>query len=146
MKKYTNYNHPKSEKIVALLKENAVRRNVGESVSKWDIDEYELHTHPDLQYKLEKIAADFLSECEYALFGYPVLATSDGVIFCIVRGTSTLALRVPGDVEKQVKKFGGMDAPEYGDDWVSISPWSTDERYLKDWCQRAHEYATTVAG
>src|SRR5205823_3458362 len=64
----------------------------------WDIDEYELHCHPDLMERLEQVAADTQGRLS-AAFGVPVLVHPNGIAFGFARGMWNLFLRVKGPVE-----------------------------------------------
>lgn len=137
--------HPKNARVVALLKAKALPKKNGGDVSPWDIDDYELHTHPDLREKLREIASDALVECECAAYGYPVLTNNDGIIFAIARGTSDLAFRLPPDGILEVVKEGGVVKREYGDDWVTIDPWGKNNDNLKRWCLAAYRFSETLS-
>ena len=138
-------NHPKNEKAVAFLRSKALLKKNGGCSSPWDIDDYELHTHPDLREKLREIATSTLVECECAAYGYPVLANKAGVIFAIARGTSDLTFRLPPNSISEVIKEGGKIEQEYGDDWVTVNPWGRDGDNLKRWCLAAYRFSETLS-
>lgn len=137
--------HLMNEKVVALLRSKALLKRDGGCSSPWDIDDYELHTHPDLHEKMRKIAENVLVECEYAAYGYPILANKAGIIFAIALGTSVLAFRLPPDAIREMVKEGGAVKREYGDDWVTIDPWGRDNNSLKRWCLAAYLFSETLS-
>lgn len=133
--------HPHNAGVMALLKSKAVLKSKGGCRSPWDIDEYELHTHPDLRQKLQEIAGNDLAEYECAVYGYPVLAGRNGVVFAVAQGTGDLALRLPAGVRLEAVRQGGTMNKEYGDEWVTVDPWRKEDNRLKKWCLAAHRYA-----
>jgi len=56
MKKLDDNQNPLNVNLMNSLREKAINKNEGGTASKWDIDDYELHTHPDLVEKFKKVA------------------------------------------------------------------------------------------
>lgn len=106
---------------------------------------WQLHTHPDLQARLQEVAP-----CVPVLgvYGVPVLA-SDGVAAAMAIGTDTLLLRLPEfptDLE-----LGPPLPPLTDGDWYSIDAWQADtpsaigQQRLADLVCEALRYAGRLA-
>ena len=130
------YAHPRNAPLLQLLKRTAVKGK-GE---RYELDGYELHTHPDLCEAFEALNR----HCTGGAYGVPVLADR-GVIFALARGTSSIAFRLPEPERSEARTAGGKDFPEPGDDWISVEAWRTDEDLMARWCRAAHAYANTIA-
>ncbi len=137
--------HPQNAGVIALLKSKAVLKSKGGCSSPWDIDEYELHTHPDLRKKLQEIAGNGLAEYECAVYGYPVLANRTGIIFAVARGVAVLDFRLPADMRLEVLRGGGKINKEYGDDWVTVDPWRKGRNRFTEWCLAARRHAERIS-
>ena len=124
---------PQNATLHALLQKQGVK-GTGDV---YDLDGWQLHTHPDLCERLQSLNP----HCYRGAFGVPVLATDRGVWFGVAIGTSTLALRLPPD---EAKAAGGRDFPNAGPDWVSVDPWQTDLDTLKRWARAALKQATLI--
>jgi hypothetical protein len=108
--------------VLTSLKSQAVVPNQHQR-SRWDIDGYELHTHPDLIERLQQLGEGTQMQVT-AAYGLPVLASPIGRPFAVDVGTSTLLLRlgvVPDDVR-------ASDAPSWFrlQGWVSVDAWQAD--------------------
>lgn len=128
--------HPRNAPLLQLLKTTAVQGK-GDV---YDLEGYELHTHPDLCEYLE----GFNRFCYRGAYGVPVLANDQGVIFAVARGTSFVAFLLPEPEQSEATAAGGKDFPEAGDDWISVEPWRTDKDLMVKWCRAAHAYANRI--
>jgi len=108
--------------LIASLKRQAVVPNECQR-SQWDIDDYELHAHPDLVERLGQLGEGSHRDVT-AAYGLPVLVRELGRPFAVAVGTSTLLLRVgvePDDVLKS-------DPPSWfrAKGWVCVDAWQVD--------------------
>jgi len=135
------YPHRKNAPLFECLQKRATSQPVGERTA-YDIDEYEVHTHPDL--------CDFLWSLnpylKGAAYGYPILSEPGGVIFGVATGTSFLALRLPEPERGKAVLAGAQAAPDLGQDWVFFPAWRTDAVALKEWCRKAHAGSLSKEG
>src|SRR5258708_5867512 len=88
------YPHPHNMPVLASLGRRAGKPKSRARKTKLYIDEYELHTHPDLIERFEEICAGIPNECKSAVYGYPILVSQSGIIFGCARGTWVLTLRL----------------------------------------------------
>ncbi len=131
--------HPANAALLAFLERQAVPSD-SRNKSNYDLDEFELHTHPDLCEHLYSLNP----WCKGAAYGVPVLATDRGVLFAMARGTSTLALRLAGTDRAAAIESGGRDFTEAGPDWVAFEAWRVDGAALKDLAQAALAVAVSI--
>lgn len=124
---------PQNTTLHALLQKQGVE-GTGDV---YDLDGWQLHTHPDLCDRLQSLNP----HCYRGAYGVPVLATDRDVYFGVAMGTSTLALRLPPE---EAAAAGGREFPTAGAGWVSVDPWKTDLDLLKRWCRAAQILATTI--
>ena len=113
---------PRNEGVIAALRPRATSRE-GRGPSAWNLDGYELHTHPDVGERLEELVAAVPRVRVVPLLGY-ICAARDDVVVAVGEGTGRLALRLataacPPELEPQ-------DHPEFGDDWCAVEIWQTD--------------------
>lgn len=131
------YAHPRNGPLLQLLKNTAVKGK-GDV---YDLDGYELHTHPDLCDYLQGLNRF----CYGGAYGVPVLANDQGILFAVARGTSFVAFQLPEPEQSEAKAVGGgQDFPEAGDDWISVEAWRTDQTLVVKWCRAAHAYANSI--
>ncbi|MGI8807639.1 MAG: hypothetical protein ACR2KK_07330 [Acidimicrobiales bacterium] len=130
-------------KLQAVLRRQSAEPS-DEQRSPWDIDDYELHAHPDLIDRLRELGQGSQRSVT-PMFGLPVLVRPGGHAFAIAVGTSTLLLRLdaePTDVRLSSKP-GWFDLPG----WVALDAWQSDRpsiegfRVLRDLMRRAFEQA-----
>jgi hypothetical protein len=133
---WERYAHPRNAPIMSLLKKTAVMGK-GEI---YELEGYELHTHPDLCEAFEALNRP----CYGGVYGVPVLADR-GVIFAVARGTSFIAFQLPEPERSEARAAGGKEFPEAGDDWISVEGWRTETDLMAKWCRAAHAYANTIA-
>lgn len=124
--------HPANAALLRHFKNRATPATP-RNKSNYDIDEYELHTHPDLVEHLW----DLNRHCKAAAYGYPVLASDKGVVFGVAAGTSFLALRLEGRDRAAAIEQGGKAFREAGRNWVSFEAWRFDGPRLKEWVRAA---------
>jgi hypothetical protein len=126
--------HPLNAPLLEMLKAQGVKG----SGDVYDLDGWQLHTHPDLCDHLRKL----VPACYGGCFGVAVLAAGNGVIFALALGTSTLAFRLlRGVFLYEVGDHGGCWFPDAGEGWVAVEPWKTPFETLKRWCHSAHRRA-----
>jgi hypothetical protein len=106
----------------------------------YDLDGWQLHTHPDLCDRLRALNP----HCYRGVYGVPVLSTEEGAIFAVAMGTSLLALRLPEAEAVEAATSGGRGWTDGGDEWLAVEPWSTDESTLKRWCRAAQKHANSI--
>ena len=106
----------------------------------YDLDGWQLHTHPDLCDRLRSLNP----QAYQGMYGVPVLSTGRGALFAVAMGTSLLALRLPDAEAAEAKAAGARDWSEGGDGWLAVEPWSTNESTLKRWCRAAQSQAAII--
>lgn len=140
------YSHPANQQLLEDLKQRAVPRQPS-NASPFDIDDYELHTHPDLVERLYALAESLPQPCRGAIYGYPVLAANE-VVFAVAMGTSLLAMRLPENMHKMAQEYTGKPYPRWGPEWTAFGPWSPEpyEGYpfarsdIRNLSVRSHQY------
>jgi len=128
--------HPKSAALESLLRKQGVK-GTGDV---YDLDGWQLHTHPDLCERLQSLNPF----CCHGLYGVPVLASDRGVLFGVATGTSLLALRLPEPEFMEAKVAGGRVYTEGGEGWIAVDPWNTGIETLSRWCRAAHAAANSI--
>jgi hypothetical protein len=153
------FDSPHNAKVLAYLASGMKTEGLT-SVSRGEYEKessYYAWTHPDLSDQFWS-QASALKSSQWALYQHAVLVHPEsGILFGFVRGTSTLALRLPpkeleeafGDPDygRKVDYKPQMRASEIGDDWAFVNPFTTDpERSaaIQRWFQAAHDYAGTL--
>jgi hypothetical protein len=87
--------------------------------ARWDIDAFELHSHPDLTERLIEVTAS-LTVSLVAAYGVTCIGHSNGVVFGFVRGGFVLFFRLrrsSSEAEPQ---------PEIGSDWFRFDAFPSD--------------------
>ena len=84
------------------------------------VDPYHTQTHPDLGGRLYELAKSLPDDCTDVVYGCPVLATPNGIIFAVARGTNTLAFRIPVRFYPLALVLGGKPAIAYGLNWIEF--------------------------
>lgn len=130
------YAHPKNGALLKLLEKQAVKGR-GEA---YDLDGYQLHTHPDLCDHLRS----FNPYCFGGAYGIPVLANDADVIFALAQGTSYVAFRLPDSTWEAAREAGGVDAWQFGEGWFAFEGWRIEKDILMQWCRTAHDYANKI--
>ena len=126
--------HPLNATLLEMLKAQGVKG----SGDVYDLDGWQLHTHPDLCEHLQKLCP----ACYGGRYGVPVLSGGNGVIFAFALGTSTLAFRlISGTTRLEVLEAGGRAFPDAGDGWIAVEPWRTPFDTLKQWTHTAQMFA-----
>jgi len=114
---------PANRAVLAVLRERAVARPHDDP---WALDGFELHTHPDLQERLDQVALGQPGGPSVGLYGVPVLIAAD-VVYAIAGGTSRIYLRIPpGTTRDEVLRHGGDADSAYGPEWVGADAWLSD--------------------
>jgi hypothetical protein len=131
---------PANRAVVGVLRKRAVRRPPDDP---WALDGFELHTHPDLQERLDHVAAGRPGGHSVGLYGVPVLIAAD-VVYAIAGGTSRVYLRIPaGPTRDEVERHGGDADVDFGPEWVGADAWLSDlpsaagTRLLASWVAAA---------
>jgi hypothetical protein len=131
---------PANRAVLARLRERAVARPADDP---WALDGFELHTHPDLQERLDHVAAGQPGGRSVGLYGVPVLIAAD-VVYAIAGGTSRVYLRIPaGPTRDEVVRHGGDADVDFGPEWVGADAWLSDltsaegTRLLASWVAAA---------
>ncbi|MFF4268671.1 hypothetical protein [Streptomyces sp. NPDC001536] len=92
----------------------------------WTLGEWQLHTHPDLMYRLKDLG---LGVPLSAAYGVPLLAYK-GVAAALAMGTSALLLRLPkapADLEEARWPF--PELTRHG--WRAVDAWQSDLRSIE---------------
>jgi hypothetical protein len=130
--------------LLAYLRSRAVVPTPAQP-SPWDLDEYELHTHPDLTERL-LLVAEGVPHRLVPCYGVPVLVHPNGVAFAVGYSLNHLLLRlpvVPDDVELREPLPGFPPDPS----WHPVDAWQTELvtaegiARLRAWCRRAFDEA-----
>jgi hypothetical protein len=130
------YAQRRNKTLLKLLEKSAVKGR-GEP---YDLDGYQLHTHPDLCDHLQSLNP----HCYGGAYGVPVLANDGGVIFAVARGTSHVAFQLPDSAWEKAREAGGFDTWDLGEGWFAFQAWQTDKDILRHWCRAAHAYANRI--
>ena len=137
--------NPVNHDVLQFLERQA--RPAKPAYAAYDIDEYELHTHPDLIERLAEAGAG-LDAPVVAVYGVPVLMHRNHVIFAVACGMRTLVYRLPTNLHSRV--VPARWTCDVGAEWVSADAWLSDlpgregtER-LRDWSRWAYEHATQL--
>ncbi len=138
---------PVNHDVLLFLERQAKPSNP--KAADFDIDEFELHTHPDLMERLAEAGAG-LDAPMVAAYGVPVLMHRNGVIFAFAYSMHALLLRLPDELHAWV--IAPRWTYQVGPEWVAADAWLTDvprregtER-LREWCRWAYEHAEQLAG
>lgn len=108
--------------VLADLRSRAVRRNARNG-SPWDVDDYELHTHPDMTERLETLVAAVPGLRLVPLVGYVGVVAGERIV-AVGEGTSRLALRL---VREDAPPEAEASAhPSFGAGWSAVDIWLTD--------------------
>ena len=133
--------HPANTVLLASLKRQAVVPT-DTQVSPWDIDGFELHTHPDLIERLRELGEGGERDVT-AVYGIAVLVRPIGRPFAIAVGTRTLLLGLSEQPDDVV--VSEMPAWFSAAGWVGVNAWQSElpsadgtER-LRRWVRRAFD-------
>jgi hypothetical protein len=137
--------------VLEILRSRAGRRTPASS-SPWDIDDFVLHSHPDLSERLEEVGAGLPGGGRYTgVCGHAALIGADRVIRVVVMGNAGLAIRVRDEaVRTDVARNSRFAWSGFGSDWVGADAWprdlSKDEgtARLRSWLEAA--FAERVGG
>lgn len=132
--------HPANANVLQALSLQAVAKTP-QNKSQWDIDSFELHTHPDLMERFELLADSLPSGYRrVAHCGCPTLAAENGIVFAFASGMSQVTLRLLNGTELPTTKIAfDLTAP-----WYSFSPWAKDTEPLKQEFRSAFEEAEKI--
>jgi hypothetical protein len=130
------YAHPRNKALLKGLEKQGVKGR-GDA---FDLDGYQLHTHPDLCDLLRSLNP----HCFGGAYGIPVLANDPGIVFALARGTSYVAFRLPDSDWEAAREAGGFDSPDLGEGWFGFEAWRTEKDLLTAWCRAAHADANKI--
>jgi hypothetical protein len=132
--------HPANADVLKALRAQAVEKTP-KNRSPWDIDSFELHTHPDLIERFELLANALPSgHRRVGHCGCPTLVADNGIVFAFASGMSQVTLRLPNGTTFSTTKIAfELTAP-----WYSFSPWGEDTEPLKQELRRAFEEAGKI--
>lgn len=114
----------------------------------FDLDAFELHTHPDLMERLVEASAG-LDAPMAAAYGVPVLVHPNGVLFACTYGMDTLLLRLPAELHARVVE--SRWTYQIGPQWLSADAWLPDvprregTARMREWCRWAYAHAGQLA-
>ncbi len=128
--------HPKNAALESLLRKQGVQ-GTGDV---YDLDGWQLHTHPDLCDHLQS----FNRHCYRGAYGVPVLANDRGLFFAVAMGTSFVAFLLPEPERSEAMAVGARAFPDAGNDWVSVEAWRSGSELMTKWCRAAHAYANSI--
>ncbi|MFI0479523.1 hypothetical protein [Actinomadura sp. 9N215] len=111
--------HPANQVLLDYLKTRARRPNTPISRT-YALDGWELHTHPDLLERFEKIAPDDAQIIP--LFGVPALA-ANGIAAAAALGTGWLMVRLPQLPNNIETKDPILPLTDHG--WHAVSAWQS---------------------
>lgn len=143
------FSHPENHEILAFLRKQAIPLTPAKR-SPWDIDDFELHTHPDLCDRLQEVASTLPEKCIAALYGCPIFVAKNGIIFAVAIGTSSLKFRLSASDAEQAYELGGQADNGLGKKWVAFDAWQSDLPTrqwigdLKFWCEQAYHHASEI--
>jgi hypothetical protein len=95
------------------------------SSSPWDIDEFVLHSHPDLSERLEEVGRGLPGGGRYfGVYGHAVLLDPGLAIRVVAMGNAGFAIRV-GDagVRADIATWSRFAWDRFGPEWVGADPW-----------------------
>lgn len=132
--------HPANAEVLRALRTQAVEKTP-KNRSQWDIDSFELHTHPDLMERFELLADSLPSGCRrVACCGCPTLVTENKIVFAFASGMSQVTIRLSSGTTLPTTKIAfQLSAP-----WYSFNPWSKDIEPLKSELRQAFEQARKI--
>ena len=118
---------PANASMLAYLRDHSApltRRNA----SPWDIDGFELHTHPDLSERLEEVGAGLPGGGRFVgVYGYATLVDSHHVIRAVALGNAGFAFRVADPaVRADIEANSRFHWSSGGGDWVGADAWPVD--------------------
>lgn len=152
--------HPASAKVLVYLKSHSEKR------PRWAPDyyfhRYEMQTRADLEERLYELGRSLPERCDGMRYGYPILVyPRGGVIFAVAMSGSVIILRLPEQSRrealaagaKEELRLGGqlgypeeiLPISEFGEDWIFIGAWHSDEERLKRLLRASYEYANKLA-
>jgi hypothetical protein len=85
---------PLNAQSLAILKSRRAR-NPSSNDAQRVVDPYHPQTHPDLGGRLYELAKPLQQDCRDVVYGCPALATPEGIVFAVARGTNRIAFRIP---------------------------------------------------
>src|SRR5258708_3714129 len=116
----------------------------------YDIDDYELHTHPELVSQFIKLSQDQLASCLGAAYGYPVLVNPiNNILFAAAIGTDHMLIRLP-PTEREIVltsfsenvKLAQDDKifADFGEHWIVLTPFNVSPKAITSWFMIAYTY------
>jgi hypothetical protein len=116
------YPHPDNASILARLMHRAGKPAKGKRRTNLFIDEYTLHTHPDLIERFDDACVGLPAIYKSAAYGYPILVTRSGLIAGYAGGMSVVALRLPEALrDNDLKNTFQLERNDLG--WICLDAW-----------------------
>jgi hypothetical protein len=112
-----------------------------------DIDEYKLHTHPDVVARLAAAGAE-LDAPMVAVYEVPVLMQRNHVIFAIACGMDTLVFRLPANLHTH--NVPSQWTADVGTEWAAATAPLSDLpsreaiARMREWSRLADEHAARL--
>ena len=124
------------------------------SSSAWDIDEYVLHSHPDLSERLDEVGEGLSGGGRHVgVRGYAALVDDQGVIRVVAMGNAGFAVRIRDDVVRaEIAVHSRFATTAFGDGWIGADPWpwnlprAEGTAHLRAWLQAAFAEEPVVPG
>ena len=136
----TEFLHARNATLIAYFKSNSVYDS--------KTDTYQLHARPDLTDGLHDLIAEAgIPHGEIrgdSIYGWPIAATHNGVIFAWAGGTHDFFLRVREDRVDAACKDGARVDPTYPPEWLNFYMMRLGQNWrvvLKRWLKTAYEDA-----
>ena len=107
---------PANREVLTFLESQAAPTNP--KTASWDIDSYELHSHPDLTERLLEVTTG-LNVHPVAAYGVTCVSHPNGVLFAFVRGGFVVFLRLPHSKT-------AASQPAVGRDWFKTDAFPTE--------------------
>jgi hypothetical protein len=116
-----------NREVLAIIETMADRRT-GRSSSPWDIDDFVLHSHPDLSERMEEAAGGLPGGGRYVgVRGHAALIDPDRVIRVVAIGMSGLAIRIRDEgIRADIARHSRFTWTGFGPDWVGADAWPVD--------------------
>ena len=113
--------------VLATLATMAERRTP-RSGSPWDIDDFVLHSHPDLSERLDEVGAGLPGGGRFVgVRGHAALLDAGLVIRVVAMGNAGFAIRVrDAAVRADIARHSRFAWGGFGPDWVGADAWPAD--------------------
>lgn len=97
------------------------------TASPWDIDGFELHSHPDLSERLDELAAGVPGGNRFrGVYGYAALIDDRDVLRVVALGNAGLAMRIEDPGVRADIAANSRFSWESVEGWIGADPWPVD--------------------